>query len=191
MSEKTQANPQGYSSKEKPHGCTDNENVKGIQKSDKKKVPKTNIKSDSLSEYDIAKGDSALGLEATSNQNYHGIVVQIVEIATQHLTENNKDKSNIRCKFIRFFIIMLSLQMAATLVFIMLSSFRDIPFYMSNSLLKTFITAVFVETLSVIAIMIGFAFASKEEVRVIQLLTAIIENYQKYRNNDSGKNGQK
>lgn len=126
-------------------------------------------------------------LEAESNRNYYKTVSEIVGIAKDHLKHQNKEKTGIRDKLIVFFIVLLSLQIVAVVVFITLTACGEINFAITDYLLTVFITSVFVETLGAITIMIVFAFGSKEEVEVVGLLTTTIKNYQKFRRNIHGE----
>lgn len=119
-------------------------------------------------------------LERESNQNYDKVVANIVRISGLHLNHQNDKKTGIRGKLIWFFIVLLSFQMISVVVLIVLSAKESWGFVISDFLLATFITSVFVETLGAMIIMVSFAFGSKEEVQVIGLLTEVIKNYQKY-----------
>ena len=52
-------------------------------------------------------------------------------------------------------------------------------FNISDDMLKIYIISVFLETLSVIAAMIAFAFSSKDETNIINALSEIVKVYQK------------
>lgn len=119
-------------------------------------------------------------LERESNKNYDKVVAEIVDISKKHLNNQNEKKSGIRKKLIWFFIGLLSFQMLAVVTLIALSSVETLSFVISDFLLATFITSVFIETLGAMIIMVSFAFGSKEEVEVVGLLTEVIKNYQKY-----------
>ena len=80
---------------------------------------------------------------------------------------------------------MLSVQYAVLVIFIILNSFCFIPFRISEEILRLYIISVFVETLSAMAVMIAFAFVSKDETKIVGVLNNIIENYQKVNLNKS------
>lgn len=119
-------------------------------------------------------------LEDKSHENYHEVVTNIIDISKEHLTHADKDKTSIRKTFIIIFSVMLFIQLAAIITFMALKAVESVAFDISDSLMTVFIGSVFVETLGVIGVMIGFAFASKDEVKIVKLLTAVINSYQKY-----------
>lgn len=119
-----------------------------------------------------------------ANQKYQEIVNRIVGISGGYLDNQQDGKSRLRKIFVIFFISLLSVQMVSIIVFVLISIFHG---KISDTLLITYISEVFVETLSAIIIMIRFAFASKDEVNIINLLTAIVNEYQ-YIGKDSNSN---
>lgn len=110
-----------------------------------------------------------------ANQKYQEIVKRIVEISGGYLDNQQNGKSRLRKIFVVFFISLLSVQMVSIIAFVLIYIFHG---NISDTLLITYISEVFVETLSAIIIMIRFAFASKDEVSIINLLTAIVNEYQ-------------
>ena len=56
-------------------------------------------------------------------------------------------------------------------------------------MLKLFSSLVFVETLSTMGAMVAFAFASKDETKIIKVLNNVIKHYQKFNGNESMTKG--
>ena len=52
---------------------------------------------------------------------------------------------------------------------------------LSDNVLTVYMTSVFVETLGAVVVMIKYAFKADEEVRIIDILNAVVKNFQKYR----------
>lgn len=48
-------------------------------------------------------------------------------------------------------------------------------------MIKTYIVSAFVETLGVVAVMVRFAFDTKQEVEILSTLNGIVEHFQKYK----------
>lgn len=131
--------------------------------------------------------DEKLKLAQESNQHYDDIVEKIVGVSKDHLTDQNCRKTEMRKVFVIFFVVLLSFQIVALITLLALSAITVIPFEITDNILATFITSVFVETLGAIIIMITFAFGSKEEVKVIELLIAVVKNYQKFNINNNSE----
>lgn len=120
------------------------------------------------------------GLESKSHENYHEVVTDIIKISKVHLEKSDEDKKRIRKIFIKAFSLILIIQLTSIILFMIFNAVESVNFHISDELLTVFIGSVFVETLGVIGVMIGFAFASKDEVKIVKLLTAVINSYQKY-----------
>lgn len=118
--------------------------------------------------------------EIQSSESYHEVVSDIVSTAKEQLEASNGEKTGIRRKFLRFFVVMLILQFASVVAFLTLSATESVKFLISDSLMQIYVGSVFVETLGEVGIMIKFAFDSKDEVKIIELLTAVVNNYQKF-----------
>ncbi len=128
--------------------------------------------------------NTPVNLETTSDERYFKIVEDIVKTAKAQLKGQNEAKTQLRKIFVIFFVVLLSVQMLAVITFMTLTAIKCVEFAISDALMTTFIVSVFVETLGAIIIMITFAFASKEEVTVVELLIQVVKNYQKYKRND-------
>ena len=117
--------------------------------------------------------------EFESDKAYCEITESIIEISKEHLTAQRKSKEPLRRSFFIFFSVLLSVQYIVLVSFIVFNSFEMIPFEISEEILRLYIISVFVETLSAMAVMITFAFVSKDETKIVGVLNNIIENYQK------------
>ena len=127
-------------------------------------------------------------IEYESNKGYQQIARKVVEISKEYLTTQTAKKTGLRKLFSIFFICILSIQLLFLFVLIILNSCHTIPFQVSEYILTTYIASVFVETLSAIGVMLSFCFTSKEESKIVGILTTVIQNYQKYNSNRvSGK----
>lgn len=132
---------------------------------------------------DINKLDNSVAetrIAEQSDEGYRKLAEKIVRIAEKYLSDKDSKKSSLRQMFAPFFNKLLVGQYIVLVVFILLDAFTFIPFEISESLIHIYIISVFVETLGTISIMLVFAFTTKEEATIVNILTTIIENYQKY-----------
>lgn len=129
---------------------------------------------------DEEEAKDVLTLERESNISYQGIVKKIVDDAGLQLIRFTDAKSDLRKKFFSFFILLLWVQFAVVVLLLVFDGFHLFGFEVTDYMMSVFIGSVFVETLAAVGIMIGFAFASNDEVRIIELLTAVVESYQRY-----------
>lgn len=53
--------------------------------------------------------------------------------------------------------------------------------YLTDTIVISYMTSVFVETIGAIAIMIKYAFDSQQEVNILDILNSVISNYQKFK----------
>lgn len=114
-----------------------------------------------------------------SENCYIDIVSRIVNISEKQLTEQRKGKEGFRKFFVIFFCIFISIQFLALLAMVALNAFVT-SFSVSDGLLNTYIVAVFVETLGVVAVMVKFAFNTKQEVELLATLNSVVEHFQKF-----------
>ena len=151
---------------------------------------KTNKCVETLSDDDIDKFEevsektigeyNALAVQQ-SEKAYIEIVRGVVEKSSASLTALREDKKNLRDSFVGLFKVLIMAQLIALAIVIIVKGF--VPcFRISDNIVLTFMTTVFVETIGVIALMIAFAFTSKEEIEIINILNSVVENYQKYNN---------
>ncbi len=117
--------------------------------------------------------------EYESDQGYQKVTDKIIDKSADHLEKQQRSKCGLRKTFTIFFSILLSIQYVCLVAFISLNALECCPFSLSEELLKLYIVSVFLETLSAMGVMIAFAFASKDETKIVELLNNIIENYQK------------
>ncbi len=135
---------------------------------------------------DLDRGISAK-IAQQSEEGYRKLSEKIVDIVDSYLSDQKGAKIPLRDTFSGFFKALLWVQYIFLLVFIFLDSLCCVPFHMSESLIRTFIVSVFLETLGAISVMLAFAFSTKEETTIVQVLTTVIEHYQKYQEAGSNK----
>lgn len=119
-------------------------------------------------------------IQRASEQSYNEIVNNVVSISKEQLDRQNINKQNIRKFFIKFFAVFISLQFLALIILLALRGAID-SFDISDTLFTSYIVSVFVETLGVVAVMVKFAFDSKQEVQILSTLNKVVEHFQKYR----------
>lgn len=124
-----------------------------------------------------------------SNESYNRIAHRIVNIAGEQLRSQNDSKNTLKEKLSAFFRAFLTIQFVAIFLLIAGQMVCKIiwPKYelVSDNIIITFITSVFLETLSGIIMMITYAFNSKDEVRITQILSDVIKNYKKNSDSDN------
>lgn len=118
--------------------------------------------------------------EYESDKGYREITKDIIDVSKEHLEFQRNGKQNLRRLFSIFFSILLILQFISIVVFISLNAATGCQFQISEELLRLYIVSVFVETLSAMAVMLAFAFVSKEELDIVNILNNIIRSYQKF-----------
>ena len=79
-----------------------------------------------------------------------------------------------------FFSIFISVQFIALIVMLFLRGFIQ-AFDISDTLFTAYIVSVFVETLGIVAVMVKFAFDTKQEVEILSTLNGVIEHFQKFK----------
>lgn len=118
----------------------------------------------------------SLSIKDKSEETYLGIVQDVVKSSKENLSKIHKEKLELRNRLINFCLQILTVQMIFLILFLVLS--RRIQ--LSDNVLTVYMTAVFVETLGAVVVMIKYAFKADEEVRIIDILNAIVKNFQKY-----------
>ena len=116
-----------------------------------------------------------------SEENYIEIVKGVVDFSKDKLNTISKQKDKMRQRLIDFCLQIVIVQLF--ILFLLLVCGSNVG--MSDKVIITFMTAVFVETLGAIIIMIRYAFKSDEEVSIIDILNAVVGRYQKYHDNES------
>ena len=118
-----------------------------------------------------------------TNASYNRIAHKIVNIAGDQLKSQNDSKIILKKKLSGFFRTFLIVQLIAILLLIagqmtckILWPSREC---VSDKIIITFITSVFVETLSGIILMITYAFNSKDEIQITKILSDVIKNFKK------------
>jgi len=111
-----------------------------------------------------------------SEETYLDIVQDVVKNSKKNLTTIHEEKLDLRNRLIEFCLNILSVQMLFLIIFLLLSK----AIGLSDNVLSVYMTAVFVETLGSVIVMVKYAFKSDEEVKIIDILNAVVKNFQKY-----------
>ena len=150
-------------------------------------IPREKLDLSALKVMDIPDVRSRIQTEFESNRGYQMVADHIITVSQRHLTNQQRDKVELRKKFAGLFSVLLILEYVFMVIFILLDAITAIPVDVPDSILQMYITSVFLQTLSTIGVMIAFAFVSKEETRIVGLLNQIIQNYQKFQLDTSPK----
>lgn len=118
------------------------------------------------------------------------IADRIVNVFQRHLSEQHRGKTALRRLFAKVFCALLVVEYAVLVLLIILDGATKIPVEISDNILQHYIASVFVQTLTTMGVMIVFAFASKEETRIVGLFNQIIKNYQKVKLDDESSTPQ-
>lgn len=135
--------------------------------------------------FDSLDDESKRDLEKVSDEDYRKITSRIVEISSEQLNTQNESKKSLKDTLMKFFRILLYVQMGVLFLLIILNGACG-KFNLSDSVLITLITSMFVETLGGVIVMVKYAFNSNQEVEILKILNSVVQNYQKYhqRKND-------
>mgnify|MGYP004688234775 CR=1 FL=1 len=109
---------------------------------------------------------------------YDETVTSVIEISKDHLNKQNDTKNKLRTPFTWFFCVFLSIEYIGLIVLIILNACIK-NFTVSEYVLVTYISSVFLETLGVILFMIKFAYNNKTELKILEILQSIVNNYKK------------
>ena len=145
-----------------------------MQKAESDRKP---TESDFLWEDDADSLDGSL--KAKSEGAYIDIANKIVDSATDQLHEQNMSKNSLKKVFTVFFVVLLSVQYLSLAALLFIRAFQE-KSLLSDTVIITYITSVFLETLGAVVIMIRYAFASDQETKVLTILNSIIERFKKF-----------
>ncbi len=118
-------------------------------------------------------------LRKSSEDTYQAIASDIVDVSSEQLEEQNASKNRLKHTFTVFFICFLSVQYLVLISFLYIKSFC-VKCGLSDTVIISYMTSVFVETLGAIVVMIKYAFDSKQEVNILEILNGVIANFQKF-----------
>ena len=107
--------------------------------------------------------------------------IYMIPVKISKASDVRANFESLRNNFALYFEKILWWQMFWLCIFILFDSFVGIPFEISDEVLNTFMVSVFVETLGAIVVMIAFAFSSNEESKIVEVLTGIVQSFQKYK----------
>ena len=125
---------------------------------------------DSLLSDDASEIDNAL--KRKSEDTYRKIALKIVDTSSKQLEEQNTSKNKLKAIFTRFFIIFIGIQYLVLISLLFTKAFVP-TLNLSDTVIISYITSVFVETLGAIIVMIKYAFDSKQEVNILEILNGI------------------
>ena len=120
-------------------------------------------------------------LKERSESAYIDIAKDIVKASANQLDAQNKSKNSLKKIFTIFFICFVSVQYVALTVLLFIRAFQE-KSLLNDTVIMTYISSVFLETLGAVAFMIRYAFASDQETRVLAILNSIIERFKKFSN---------
>ncbi len=123
-------------------------------------------------------GNFVDNIVADSEDGYRRVVEKIVGITDNELQNQSTSKNPIKKKFTTFFVWFISIQYIALIIVLVLLGFSLIK--LSETIIITYMTSVFAETLGAVIIMIRYAFNSKQEVELIKILSSAITDYKKF-----------
>lgn len=140
-------------------------------------------------DYDLAQKSSQVQNILTpdalkdSEASYNIIAHKIVKIAEDQLKSQNGSKITLKDNLSVFFKDFLMLQFIVLSFLLFSEMICNIVWpnvdAISDQIILTFITSVFVETLGGIILMVVYAFNSSDEIRITEMLTAVIKTFQK------------
>lgn len=113
-----------------------------------------------------------------SDRDYRKITNDIITQTSEQLKTHTKDKRPLRITLMIFVIALLTLQFIALIAILFTN--QKWALRISDQIINTYIVSLFVETLTGLFIMIRFAFDSKQEVKLIEILNNIVEHFKKY-----------
>lgn len=119
-------------------------------------------------------------LKRASEDTYREIAEDIVKISSAQMELQNKSKNDLKKTFTIFFMIFISIQYLILIIFMFIKMFAK-SVELTDTVLISYITSVFVETIGAIIIMIKYAFDSKQEVEILKILNGVISNFQKFK----------
>lgn len=149
-------------------------NLPPISEDDVKKL-KANARIVSDSEENKCS-QSELELACDSENTYLNIAIDVVDFSKSQITAGQVYKAKLRKAFFIFFTIALSLEYLVLFALLIL----HIWFAVRQEIILVYMSAVVVETIGAVAIMIKFAFEMSSEVEMNKTLHKVIENFQKY-----------
>lgn len=148
-------------------------------------------------DYDLAQKSSQMQDMLTPDAlkdpeaSYNLIAYKIVKIAEEQLKSQNQSKIDLKADLSRFFRTFLKLQFVVLFLLLFGEMICNIAWptveAISDKIILTFITSVFVETLGGIILMVIYAFSSKDEIQITKILTEVIKTFQKRPSSEQDK----
>lgn len=123
------------------------------------------------------------GIAEIVEKQYGRIAQIIVRATSDELKRQALDKKPLKTEFIKFFKIFLFVQYIVLSLMLFLIGFGgEVNFILSHDVIVLYVSSVFLETLGALIIMINYAFNSRQEIKLIEILNNAISNYQKGNN---------
>ena len=112
-----------------------------------------------------------------SERAYVDITKKVANASIQQLHRQFHSKNLLKISFGKFFMWFIAAQYFVLVLLFAVKAFFAPNF--SDSIILTYMTSVFVETLGALVIMIVHAFDSKEEVQILNILNKVFSSFQK------------
>ena len=129
--------------------------------------------------YEHFNNGIADNLKTRSEIFYIDTVRDIVRTSKTNLNAMRDDKERLRVEFVSFFKLIIAVQLVFLLILILANGYCN-DFNVSDTVLATFMTSIFVETIGCVLVMVTFAFKSTEVVEIISTLNTVVETFQKF-----------
>lgn len=123
-------------------------------------------------------------LEEKSDEDYRIITNRIIDITKENIDRQTEQKETMR-KPLTWFVGVLLFAQFIVLVVILFGN--TCCFNIPETVINTYIISVFAETLVGLIVIIKFAFDSKQEVNLIEVLNTIVSKFQKYKSGNSNE----
>lgn len=121
-----------------------------------------------------------------SDDAYQKTTDKIVEISKEQLIKQYDSKKDLQKILSIFFVVFIAVQFLLLIVLLLIKGFYK-DFKLENVVILSYMTSVFVETLGAIIIMIQFAFDSKQETKILSILSSVISNFKVYNSSEHEK----
>lgn len=112
-----------------------------------------------------------------SERAYVDVTEKVVNASIDQLSNQFESKRKLKSALSKFFIAFITAQYIFLVVLLLIKAFW-VPNY-SETIILSYITSVFLETLGAIIIMVTHSFASKEEVKILKILSDVFSSFQK------------
>ena len=115
-----------------------------------------------------------------SEKKYLEITDDIVSSSIELLERQYEEKQSPKKIFMWFFIVFLSIQYAVLLSLLYIKTFAE-NIGLTDTVIISYISSVFVETLGAIIYMVKYSFNTEQETTIVGILHGVVEKFQKYK----------